>query len=49
MVPRLLKKFMLNSAELETLNAHKHKTQEIQLFFLGPGKPKTLFFPAHKC
>ena len=35
---------MLYSVEHETLNAHKYKYQEIQLF-IGPDKPRILFFP----
>ena len=39
-------KIMLNSAEHETVNAHKYKNRETQLFFqITPGSN----FPAYEC
>ena len=36
--------FMLNSVEHETLNAHKYKKIKKFSCFLGPDKPRMLFF-----
>ena len=47
--PRIYKTFfMLNSAEHEILNAHKYKNIK-KCGFLGPDKPRMLFFPTDKC
>ena len=35
---------MLNSGEHEILDAHKYKNIQKSNFFLGSGKPRTLFF-----
>ena len=42
--PRFKKKFMLNSAEHEILNAHKFKNTKKFSFFSGSHKPIILFF-----
>ena len=37
--------FMLNSGELEILNAHKYENIKKIQHFSGSGKPRMLFFP----
>ena len=44
--PKVIKLFfILNSVEHEILNAHKYKKYQAIRLFLGPDKPRMLFFP----